>query len=259
MDGKQTATLIAAAQAIVTSSWTGIIKQSPIVEARNFPEAIREAIERSINSRTKTYRYVLPTQLLAVLTDSTLDCRAIQEGSGLAGAFDARSLFPRVIVPFDRQNHNVLGGSTEPYVNNPLRIPAVLPQYSGPQKDKAGFKDLCNVLGYAHRHKSEVGALFSAVLAAIARRLVGTHIIYPVPNRISLEQTMYVLESFLGSRSGGVRLQIVSVALFRCMGQLLNLFSKVRSGILMQQTRAQARLRTLSALRRTGISPWQSK
>jgi hypothetical protein len=229
MDDKQGLSLISEAQLLLLSAWNRLEQGSSIAESNTLPETILAAIERSINSRTKTYRYVLPTQLLAVMVNPSLDCRAIQEGCGLAGAFDARSLCHRVVVPFDRANHNVLGGSTEPYVNNPLRIPAILAKHRGPQKDKPGFKDLYTVLEHAHRTGSDVPALFQAVLAVIATRLTSTRITYPVPNRISLDDTTTLLARFLESRSGGVRLQVVAVALFKCIGETLHLYSTVRS------------------------------
>ncbi len=48
---------------------------------KNVPEEILQAIDASINSSTLTYRYVLPTQLLAKCIDPSLDCRALQAGS----------------------------------------------------------------------------------------------------------------------------------------------------------------------------------
>jgi hypothetical protein len=113
------------------------------------PADIAAAIVRSINSKTKTYRYVIPTQILAKVVEPALDCRSIQEGASLAGAFDGRTICHSVIVPFDRANHNVLGGSTEPYVNNPLRIASVTAAFRGAQKNKEGFDDLCLVLDFA--------------------------------------------------------------------------------------------------------------
>ena len=102
--------------------------QTGLQDSLNIPIAIQEAIQNSINSTTKSYRYVLPTQLLAKLIDNTLDCRCIQESSNLSGSFDARSFCKKVTVPFDRENHSVLGGSGDPYVNNPLRISAIIPE-----------------------------------------------------------------------------------------------------------------------------------
>jgi hypothetical protein len=135
------------------------------------PIAIQDAIKRSINSKTKTYRYVLPTQLLAKLVDHEIDCRSVQVGSSLSRSFDARSICHKVIVPFDRSNHGVLGGSTEPYLNNPLRIPAILPAEKKAQKDKSGFSDLLSVLEYAQRNPTQIIALFKLTLKEIKERL----------------------------------------------------------------------------------------
>src|SRR5579863_2057347 len=107
------------------AEWNSIQAGESQLPADVLPTKISEAISRSIDSATKTYRYVLPTQLLAKLVDADLDCRCIQVGSGLKNSFDARSVCHEVIVPFDRENHGVLGGSAEPYLNNPLRIPAI--------------------------------------------------------------------------------------------------------------------------------------
>lgn len=91
--------------------------------------ALIESIHRAINSATKSYHYVLPTQLIAKLADPSLDCRCLQVARGGQGAFDARTIAHKVVVPFDQSNNNVLGGSPEPYVNNPLRVPEVSAQY----------------------------------------------------------------------------------------------------------------------------------
>ncbi|MBM3315311.1 restriction endonuclease, SacI family, partial [candidate division WOR-3 bacterium] len=81
------------------------------------------AIRASVHSRTKSYVYVLPTQLLAKLVQPRADARCLQAKRGGRGAFDARTLCHSVVVRFDQGHENVLGGSAEPYVNNPLRVP----------------------------------------------------------------------------------------------------------------------------------------
>src|SRR5690348_6568128 len=70
------------------------------------PTEIQEAITRSVNGQ-KSYRYVLPTQILAKVANPELDCRAFQEGAPIPNAFDARSFCCQVIVPFDRANEQV--------------------------------------------------------------------------------------------------------------------------------------------------------
>lgn len=194
------------------------------------PDAVSEAIDRCINSATLTYRYVLPTQLLAKAIDPALDCRAIQAGASLPGAFDARSLCHSVIVEFDRQNHSVLGGSKEPYLNNPLRIQAITSKYRAAQKDKSGFDDLRTVLEFAEGNSGVAANLLQRTLTSIRRRLTAVSIVYPVPNRASLKQAQCVLADFLGQRSGGTRMQTVAVALFQTIGHSFRIFSEVRSG-----------------------------
>ena len=73
-----------------------------------------ENIRSSVNSNTRTYRYVLPTQLLAKVSDHTVDCRSLQAGADRTGSFDARTIAHRVIVPFDQSNDRVLAARQNP-------------------------------------------------------------------------------------------------------------------------------------------------
>lgn len=211
----------------LASEWLYVTAGATVVTGID-PE-LRDAIRRSINSKTKTYRYVLPTQLLSKLARPELDCRSIQAGSGLTGSFDARSICHGVIVSFDRENNSVLGGSSEPYLNNPLRIPAIRPAARRAQKDKEGFDDLMKVLNYAQQNPQELIGLVREVLMAIQDRLAEVSVTYPVPNRVSLQQAQATLKDFLGDRSGGLRLQAVAVAIFRAIGERFKLFADVRS------------------------------
>jgi hypothetical protein len=208
-------------------SWWDKITTGATSGVQAIPQDILEAISRSINSKTKTYRYVLPTQLACKAADPALDARSIQATCGLPGAFDARSVSQSAIVRFDRENHNVLGGSAEPYANNPVRIPAILPGERAAQKDKQGFDDLVNVLEYAQRNPSQADTLLAATLLAVHARLASTTVVYPVPHRASLVATLGACESFLNERTGGIRLQSVAVALMRTLGKRFGLYESV--------------------------------
>jgi len=85
-------------------------------------DEVIDLIRRSLTSRSKSYHYVLLTQVLCKIIDPSLDARSLQVAWGVPGAFDARTIAHDVIAPFDKANRNVLGGSSEPYVNNPLRV-----------------------------------------------------------------------------------------------------------------------------------------
>jgi len=218
------------ARSELTRYWNRIQVGAPTTdEPGSIPVEVQAAIARSINSSTLTYRYVLPTQLLAKCIEPGLDCRSIQVGSGLRGAFDARSLCHTVVVDFDRANSNVLGGSKEPYLNNPLRIAAIVAPQRKAQRNKTGFDDLCLVLGFAEAHPDVAPILLEAVLRAVHARLANVQVVYPVPNRVSLAHAQRVLSEFLAERSGGARLQAVAVALFRTIGRRLGLCAEVES------------------------------
>jgi len=109
----------------------------------------KDLIRGSLTSRSKSYHYVLLTQVLCKIVDPSLDARSLQVAWGLPGAFDARTVAHDVIVPFDKANRSVLGGSSEPYVNNPLRVPAVIREQRDKQKDKAGCEILVRLLDMA--------------------------------------------------------------------------------------------------------------
>lgn len=83
-----------------------------------------ENIKKIINGRHKTYRYILVNGLLAKATNHLANPIALQAGSKLYGAFDARSLCHKVLVPFERDFlYKALGGSNEPFLNKPARFP----------------------------------------------------------------------------------------------------------------------------------------
>jgi hypothetical protein len=73
-----------------------------------------------------TFRYIFVTALLAKATNVSINALALQAGADIEGAYDARSLCHKVVVPIERRFLNrALGGSNEPFVNNPARLPSV--------------------------------------------------------------------------------------------------------------------------------------
>lgn len=191
------------------------------------PTNIRDAITASINSRTKSYRYVLPTQLCAKVADPVLDCRSIQAG-GPRGSFDARSVCDAVIVPFDREHQNVLGGSPEPYVNNPLRIERFDAKHGKAKKDKPGFASLLDVLNHVESHPRHARSILADVARAVHARRSAVSVAYPTPRRASAEGVRAALAAFLSDRSGGLRLHAVARAIFECACARFALFDAVR-------------------------------
>lgn len=228
--------LVSQTSAILQREWARVSElagQGDLADALSDP-ALVELIQRCIRSRTKTYRYVLPTQVLAKVCDPSLDCRCLQMSRGRKGAFDARTIAHQVVVPFDAANHCVLGGSQEPYVSNPLRVAEVSSRFAKAQRDKQGWTDLCNLLEALERKQSAsfTELVFTQILIAIHRQLADVRIVYPAPMRIGLDKTIRVVEQFLQEQSGGDRVQAVACALFIVIGKRFGLYSKVERGVI---------------------------
>ena len=70
-----------------------------------------------------TFRYILTTAILAKNINNLIEPLALQVGSELDGAYDARSVCHKVVVPVERA---LLGGrlgeSNEPFLNKPARF-----------------------------------------------------------------------------------------------------------------------------------------
>ena len=181
---------------------------------------------------SSTYRFVLPTQLLAKFVDSALDARTVQKGvEGDETSFDARSLASHVIVPFNRRLGSPLGTGGDPYVNNPLRVPEVSAAYRPQQKDKRRWDELCRILDYVQEKSSPLvtEAALCQVLIEARRLLEETQIRYPAPQRISLESASKLVGGYLKPRTGGRRLQAVTVALFRTLSKIWSIYDEVIS------------------------------
>ena len=81
-------------------------------------------IDFVIDNTHLTFKYILFTALLAKASDGSINPLCLQKKSDLPGAYDARTICHKVIVPFEmRTLEKVLGGSNEPYLNKPARFP----------------------------------------------------------------------------------------------------------------------------------------
>jgi hypothetical protein len=83
-------------------------------------------IRTIIKGEHLTFRYILVTALLGKATNPEINALALQAGASVEGAYDARSLCHKVLVPIERNLLNsALGGSNEPFLNKPARFPMI--------------------------------------------------------------------------------------------------------------------------------------
>jgi len=214
-------------------SWQDIIQLFETNDNPPTPLADKKLIaliQGCLTSKIKTYHYVLPTQLLAKAVDPTLNAHSIQTAYDSPGAFDARTVAHKVIVPFDQANHRVLGGSPESYVNNPVRVPAITAEYRSQQKNRADWDKLIAVLDAVEGVDDQgfTQRVFDQVLFEIYRLLADVTVIYPTPNRISLQGIQKLLDAYLATSSGGERIEAVTTALFQTIGEEFGLFDEVK-------------------------------
>lgn len=87
---------------------------------------LHQFVDDIIENTHLTFKYILFTALLAKSTDTSINTLCLQAGSTLKGAYDARSLCHKVVVPFECELLNkAMGGSNEPFFNKPARFPEI--------------------------------------------------------------------------------------------------------------------------------------
>ncbi len=86
-------------------------------------DEITKGIKEILSGTHKTYKYILVNGILAKASNNDVNPIALQAGAPVSGAFDARSLCHKVLVPFERDFlKNILGGSNEPFLNKSARF-----------------------------------------------------------------------------------------------------------------------------------------
>ncbi len=187
-------------------------------------------VDRLVNSKILSIRYAILTQILGKIADEHRSLMCLQMGTEEAeGAWDARSFCSAVIVPWVADNHDVLGKSPDPYVNNPLRRPR-LDKGTHQLRYKTEWDALVSFLSpLDSASPSELEAAFIRCLESTARRLSSQSFGYQIPVRVSLEQMLRILEIFLAEPSGGLRPLVIVAAMMAVLGRAFSLFARVSS------------------------------
>lgn len=109
---------------------------------------LSQFIDYVIDNTHKTFKYILFTAILSKATDNNINPLCLQKKSSLTGAYDARSICHKVIVPFEMNVlEKALGGSNEPFLNKPARFPELRKNNAVRRgKDQAILNALCDNL-----------------------------------------------------------------------------------------------------------------
>lgn len=147
-------------------------------DSRKIPISVWDnEIKTIIQGNHLTFRYILVTALLGKATDPSINVLALQAGANIEGAYDARTLCHRVIVPLQLLN-SALGGSNEPFLNKPARFTTISPSNavrSG--KNKALLLTLHKVLSEIKTSKQAFNGLCAAVRYTLKKQIARSSVI----------------------------------------------------------------------------------
>ena len=102
-------------------------------------------VDALVNSDVSSIRYALVTQMLGKIANPARSLMVLQLGEAVEGAWDARSFATAVVLPWERNNQQVIGKSPDPYVSKPLRRPRLDDDTS--VRSKAAWGALVSFLG----------------------------------------------------------------------------------------------------------------
>jgi hypothetical protein len=227
--------LQAEAKAVLESAWEQV-KRIPTedLESHHFVAEVelQAKIKELITARTKAFRYAVLTQALAKASQQDLNCLVLQAGAGLPGAFDARSLCKKVVVPFEgRYFPGVLGTSQDPYVSKPLRRPRVTLEERVLReiKNKDEWKKLYDLLNAIEQRKDPDFSqrVLRQVLLEI-RRLASQRL-PRLPEKVSAGAIRAILEKYLARSTLGLGPQAVAYALLKVFNKRTRAYQEVIS------------------------------
>lgn len=214
---------------LLNETWKSVNSIEDIKSARN-PDW-SGIFEEILFYGGSTYPYILITQILGKSTDSTLNALCLQDSSTLDNAWDARSLASKVVIQWNKDIGRALpGGNNDPYVNNPARYKNFGEEMSSKAKDKKGYSNLLAVMTYLQDNDGQSALLLlSALLIEIRFHLENNSREYLGPARVSVEDVMNTLNVYLSEKSNGVRLQVLTYALFKTFSECVPGYGSVRS------------------------------
>ena len=136
------------------------------------PPEVLDGVSNVLCGPHKTFRYMLFTGLLAAVSDKSLHPRCLQVNAAVPGAYDARSLCQKVVVPFEKKMLNGrLGASNEPFANKSARF-AMIEKTNNVRKgaDKKALFMLYDVLEYVKAANEETRVkVFKYALSVISK------------------------------------------------------------------------------------------
>lgn len=168
-----------------------------------------------------TYRYILLTSAVSKAENPNIHYRALQKGSILSGAYDARSIGHNVVVPFEKSHGERLGGSNEPYLNRPARYPEFA--LTNRDRNRKAQQQLFDLLEFAEtksKEKQDFPLKFlREVLKALSEIPISKRDFCVPPVEFGIEKTISLVKQYLIDSGGGERLVAICSAVFSSLAR----------------------------------------
>ena len=220
----------ARARGILNELWKEVSEEDGQADSREVSAEVRTQIAELLQSEAVSFTYSLPTQLLGKVTNPDLDCLCLQAGENEESQWDPRGFAASVVVPWVDENENVLGTSKDPYVSNPLRQARVVPN---PPNVLARTLPLWQALhdlltDVEERNDSNYTlAVLREVLRQTHEILRSRQFSYPRLTRISLEQTLFLVQRLIETSREGEHGMSLAAALLKVIGLRFDLWDEV--------------------------------
>ncbi|MCC7293578.1 MAG: restriction endonuclease, SacI family [Phycisphaerales bacterium] len=173
---------------------------------------IQAALASVMAGTEVTYKYILVTGILGKYVNSSIHPRVLQAGSSLPGAYDARSLCHKVVVPFEKSVGNLWGLSNEPFLNKPARHPEH--DKDNPQlRAKQTAAVTHALLELAHKAPREkLLAILTEILRIGKSQIAQNAVAQVSTGAVTIARIEEFVGTFLQQADGGARLSAVVYA-----------------------------------------------
>lgn len=206
-----------AADEILRREWKNVLR-SDTEDYLDDPE-LRSKIEEILTDDrhgVMTFKYMLLSNILAKAVNSDIHYRAIQTESDLDGAFSSRTIAEQVIVDWEQENGQRLGGSNEPGTSKPYRWAEVSPEIQVKRDDSRD--NLYELLGELET-RTETGEIdpidvLRQALECVSRLEANT-IDYSSPSVAPYRELSDRVKEYLEISGGGERLAAVAASVIK--------------------------------------------
>lgn len=208
---------------ILQTEWSYVVKHpnQDFLDPAKYPQWTQR-IKDIIHGKQLTYKYILLTATLAKAVNPNIHYRALQQGSKLQGAYDARSIAHSIVVPFEKSHGERFGGSNEPFLNRPARYPEF--DLSNRDRNRNAQRQLYSLLEDCQNSSAKDKTLPIAVLRQILKEMLclsPTKKEFQLPPvKVSLQTITKMVEDFLAVSGSGERLVAVCAAAFASMDKV---------------------------------------